>query len=151
MAHVSGLMGTAANVQLRTDGSIALATGCVDLGQGSDTVMVQICADALAVPIERVSYAPQDTDSSPYNWKTAGSRSTYMTGRAVAVAAIEMRDRMFEHASEMLECAVSDLELRPGGAIGIKGVPKAISFKEIAMRSLYQAGRPDRSEPRVRI
>ena len=62
MAHVSGLMGTAANVQLRTDGSIALATGCVDLGQGSDTVMVQICADALSVPIERVSYAPQDTE-----------------------------------------------------------------------------------------
>jgi CO/xanthine dehydrogenase Mo-binding subunit len=142
MSHVSGLMGTAANVQLRTDGSIALATGCVDLGQGSDTVMVQICADALAVPIERVSYAPQDTDSSPYNWKTAGSRSTYMTGRAVAVATVEMRDKMLEHASEMLECAVSDLELRPGGAIGIKGVPKAIGFKEIAMRSLYQAGGP---------
>ena len=65
MSHVSGLMGTAANVQLRTDGSIALATGCVDLGQGSDTVMVQICADALAVPIERVSYAPQDSDFPP--------------------------------------------------------------------------------------
>jgi CO/xanthine dehydrogenase Mo-binding subunit len=142
MSHVSGLMGTAANVQLRTDGSIALATGCVDLGQGSDTVMVQICADALGVPIERVSYAPQDTDSSPYNWKTAGSRSTYMTGRAVAVATVEMRDKMFDHASEMLECAVSDLELRPGGSIGIKGVPKAVSFKDVAMRSLYQAGGP---------
>jgi CO/xanthine dehydrogenase Mo-binding subunit len=142
MSHVSGLMGTAANVQLRTDGSIALATGCVDIGQGADTVMVQICADTLAVPIERVSYAPQDTDSSPYNWKTAGSRSTYMTGRAVAVATGEMRDRMLDHASEMLECAASDLELRPGGAIGIKGVPKAVSFKEIAMRSLYHAGGP---------
>ena len=142
MSHVSGLMGTAANVQLRTDGSVALATGCVDLGQGSDTVMVQICADALAVPIERVSYAPQDSDSSPYNWKTAGSRSTYMTGRAVAVASIEMRKKMFEHAVEMLECASEDLELRPGGSIGIKGVPKAVSFKEIAMRSLFQSGGP---------
>lgn len=142
MSHVSGLMGTAANVQLRTDGSVALATGCVDIGQGSDTVMVQICADALSVPVERVSYAPQDTDSSPYNWKTAGSRSTYMTGRAVATATIEMRDKMFEHASEMLECAAVDLELRPGGAVGIKGVPKAVGFKEIAMRSLYQAGGP---------
>ena len=96
MSHVSGLMGSAANVQLRTDGSIALATGCVDLGQGSDTVMVQICADALAVPIERVSYAPQDSDFSPYNWKTAGSRSTYMTGRAVAVATVQMRDKMLD-------------------------------------------------------
>ena len=52
-----------------------------------------------------------------------------MTGRAVAVATVEMRDKMFEHASEMLECAVSDLELRPGGAIGIKGVPKAVELQ----------------------
>jgi CO/xanthine dehydrogenase Mo-binding subunit len=127
---------------LRTDGSIALATGCVDLGQGADTVMVQICADALHVPIERVSYAPQDSDLSPYNWKTAGSRSTYMTGRAVAVATVQMRDQMFMHAGELMECAAADLELRPGGVIGLKGVPKAVSFKEVAMRSLFQAGGP---------
>jgi len=142
LSHISGLMGTAASVQLRTDGSIALSTGCVDIGQGSDTVMVQICADAFRVPIERVSYAPQDSDASPYNWKTAGSRSTYMTGRAVAAAAIEMRDRMFEHAAAMFECAAADLELRPGGAIGVKGVPKTVSFKDVAMRSLFHRGGP---------
>lgn len=142
MSHVSGLMGTAANVQLRTDGSVALSTGCVDIGQGSDTILVQICADALGLPIEKVSTSPQDSDHSPYNWKTAGSRSTYMTGRAVAVATIEMRDRMFDHAAEMLECAAADLEIRPGGSIGIKGLPKAVGFKEIAMRSLFQAGGP---------
>lgn len=142
MSHVSGLMGTAATVHLRTDGSIALATGCVDIGQGSDTVLVQICADALGLPIERVSSAQQDSDLSPYNWKTAGSRSTYMTGRAVAAASVELRERMFEHAGELLECAVADLELRPGGAIGVKGVPKAVTFKDIALRSLFQAGGP---------
>ena len=142
MSHVSGLMGTSASVQLRTDGSVALSTGCVDIGQGADTVMVQICADALSVPIERVSYAPQDSNSSPYNWKTAGSRSTYMTGRAVSVATVEMRKTMFEHAAEMLECASADLELRPGGAIGIKGVPMGVSFKEVAMRSLFHSGGP---------
>jgi CO/xanthine dehydrogenase Mo-binding subunit len=142
MSHVSGLMGTSANVQLRTDGSVALSTGCVDLGQGSDTTMVQICADALALPIDRISYSAQDSDSSPYNWKTAGSRSTYMTGRAVAVATVVMRDKMLEHAGEMMECSVADLELRPGGLIGIKGVPATISFKDVAMRSLFQAGGP---------
>lgn len=142
ITHISGLMGTAAGVQLRTDGSIALSTGCVDLGQGSDTTMVQICADALALPIERISYSPQDSDSSPYNWKTAGSRSTYMTGRAVAVATTEMREKMMAHAGEMMECAPADLELRQGGTIGIKGVPKSVTFKEVALRSLYQAGGP---------
>jgi CO/xanthine dehydrogenase Mo-binding subunit len=142
ISHISGLMGTAAGVQLRADGSIALATGCVDIGQGADTAMVQICADALGVPIERVSYAPQDSDASPYNWKTAGSRSTYMTGRAVAVAAVEMRDRMRRHAAELMECAEQDLELRPGGNIGLKGVPKGVTFKDIALHSLFRSGGP---------
>ena len=142
MSHVSGLMGTAASVQLRTDGSVALSTGCVDLGQGADTVMVQICADALGLPIERISYSLQDSDSSPYNWKTAGSRSTYMTGRAVAVATVSMRDKLFEHAAELMECAEGDLELRPNGAVGVKGVPLSVTFKEIALRSLFQAGGP---------
>jgi CO/xanthine dehydrogenase Mo-binding subunit len=142
MSHVSGLMGTAAEVQLRADGSVALSTGCVDLGQGADTTMVQICAEALCVPLDRVSYSQQDSDVSPYNWKTAGSRSTYMTGRAVAVATVAMRDKMLEHASEMLECGTADLELRPGGLIGIKGVPTSIAFKDVAMRSLFQVGGP---------
>lgn len=142
MSHVSGLMGTSATVQLRTDGSIALATGCVDIGQGSDTVMVQICADALGVPIERISYARQDSDVSPYNWKTAGSRSTYMTGRAVAVATVEMRQKMFEHAAQIFECAPVDIELRPNGEVGVKGIPRTITFKDIALHSLFRAGGP---------
>jgi CO/xanthine dehydrogenase Mo-binding subunit len=143
ISHISGLMGSAANVQLRTDGSVALSTGCVDIGQGSDTAMVQLCAEALSLPVERVSYAPQDSDSSPYNWKTAGSRSTYMTGRAVVVATTEMRERMFQHAAEMMECAAADLELRPGGEIAVKGVPqKKVTFKDVAMRSLFQSGGP---------
>ena len=48
--------------------------------------MVQIAPSVLNIPLERVTYAAQDTDVSPYNWKTAGSRSTYMTGRSVVVA-----------------------------------------------------------------
>ena len=142
MSHISGLMGTSATVQLRTDGSIALATGCVDIGQGADTVMVQMCAELLGVPIERVSYAQADSDVSPYNWKTAGSRSTYMTGRAVSVATSQMRQRMIDQAAQMMECAATDLELVPGGAIGLIGIPKCVSFKEIALHSLFRSGGP---------
>ena len=142
MSHVSGLMGTAASVQLRTDGSVALSTGCVDLGQGADTAMVQICADALKIPVERISYSPQDSDASPYNWKTAGSRSTYMTGRAVAVATADFRDRLFERAAELVECSPADLELKPGSVVGVKGVPLNVTFKQIAMHSLFKSGGP---------
>jgi len=65
-----------------------------------------------------------------------------MTGRAVAVATVAMRDKMLEHAGEILECAIPDLELRPGGLIGIKGIPATISFKDVAVRALFQAGGP---------
>ena len=54
--------------------------------------MVQLGADARSIPIERVTYAAR-TPTSPYNWKTAGSRSTYMTGRAVSVATVECATR----------------------------------------------------------
>ena len=74
-----------------------------------------------------------------------------MTGRAVAVATVEMRDKMFEHASEMLECAVSDLELRPGGAIGIKGVPKAIGIQGDRHAVALPGRWSDRHKPRICI
>jgi CO/xanthine dehydrogenase Mo-binding subunit len=104
--------------------------------------MVQMCAELLGVTLDRVSYAQQDSDVSPYNWKTAGSRSTYMTGRAVAAATIEMRQKMLDQAARMMECAASDLELRPGGTIGLVGVPKTVSFKDVALHSLFRAGGP---------
>jgi len=141
--HICGMMGVGASVQLKADGTVALATGVVDIGQGSDTVLTQICAEALQLPIESVSFGSPDTDISPYNWKTAGSRITYMAGRAVAGAAGQVRDKILEHAAEMLECAPADLELRPGGRVGIVGVSgKEITFQMVAGRSLYRVGGP---------
>jgi len=140
---ISGLMGTSASVHLRTDGTVALNTGCVDIGQGSDTAMTQICAAVLKIPVERIAYASQDSDLSPYNWKTAASRSTYMTGRAVQAAATVVREKIMEHTAEMLECSAADLELREGGKVGLVGVPgKELGFKDVAMRSLFHVGGP---------
>jgi CO/xanthine dehydrogenase Mo-binding subunit len=97
----------------------------------------------LKIPVERVAYAPQDSDLSPYNWKTAGSRSTYMTGRAVVAATNVVREKLLQHASEIFECAAADLELRPGGRIGLAGVPgKEIQFKDVALRSFFRSGGP---------
>ena len=142
-AHPCGLLATGANVELRTDGSVAVNTGVVDIGQGSETILAQICAEALKLPIERVSFASPDTDSSPYNWKTAASRVTYMAGRAVLSAANQVRDKIFAAAAEMMECAAVDLELAPGGAVRLKGVPgRNLPFSAIAGRGQYLAGGP---------
>jgi CO/xanthine dehydrogenase Mo-binding subunit len=142
-AHISGLLSTACNIYLRSDGSVAVNTGVVDIGQGSDTILTQICADALMLTPERVSFASPDSDSSPYNWKTAASRVTYMAGRVVLAATIEVRDKILRQASEIMECSAEDLEIRPGGLVGLKGVAaKTVTFAQVASHALARLGGP---------
>jgi CO/xanthine dehydrogenase Mo-binding subunit/aerobic-type carbon monoxide dehydrogenase small subunit (CoxS/CutS family) len=141
--QICGSHSTSANVYLLPDGSVALNTGVVDLGQGSDTALTQICAGALELPIESVSFAAPDTDSSPFNWKTSASRVTYTAGRAVLDAANEVKRAILDNGAEMMECAAEDLELRPGGRVGLKGVAeKEVSFREISGRAHYRVGGP---------
>lgn len=142
-AHISGLLATGAIVRLLEDGSVVLNTGAVDIGQGSDTVLTQMCATALKVPADRVAIASPDTDGSPYNWGTTASRVTYTTGRSVVAAAEQVAEQIKRHASEIFECAAGDLELRDGGRVGIKGVPeKELSFFEVSGRAHWAAGGP---------
>lgn len=141
-AHISGLLGTGAIVRVLEDGSIVLNTGAVDIGQGSDTVLTQICAEALQVPVDRISLASPDTDGSPYNWGTTASRVTYTTGRAVVGAAAEVERQLKDQAAQMLECSASDLELRPGGMVGVAGSDKEVSFHHISLRAHWAAGGP---------
>ncbi len=142
-AHISGLLATGAIIRLLEDGSIVLNTGAVDIGQGSDTALTQICAESLKVPADRVRLASPDTDGSPYNWGTTASRVTYTTGRAVVAAAAEVERKIKDHAAEMLECDKTDLELRPGGEVGIVGVPeKKVSFFQVSARAHWGTGGP---------
>ncbi len=142
-AHISGLLSTGAIVRLLEDGTVVLNTGSVDIGQGSNTVLSQICAEALRIPLDRVSIASPDTDGSPYNWGTTASRVTYMTGKSVVGAAAEVERKIKDHAAEILECGPADLELIPGGLIAVKGIPhRHISFAAVSGRAHWAAGGP---------
>ena len=142
-AHISGLLATGAIVRMLEDGTVLLNTGAVDLGQGSNTALTQICAQSLQVPVDRVAIASPDTDGSPYNWGTTASRITYMTGRSVVAAAAEVEKQLKKLAGTMMECAVEDLELRAGGSVGIKGVPGGdVSFAQISGYAHWAAGGP---------
>jgi len=141
--HISGLLASGAIVRILEDGTAVLNVGANDIGQGSDTVLSQMCAEALKIPLENVAFVSPDTDGSPYNWGTTASRVTFMTGRAVVGAAAEVEKQLKQQASEMLECAVEDLDLVAGGAVAVKGVPeKKVGFFEIAKRSHWFAGGP---------
>lgn len=142
-AHISGLLASGAIVRMLEDGTVLLNTGAVDIGQGSNTVLTQMCAEALKLPVDRVAIASPDTDGSPYNWGTTASRVTYVAGRSVVGAAAEVEAKLKAHASQMLECAIEDLELLPGGRVAIKGVEqRSVSFAEISGRAHWAAGGP---------
>ena len=101
---ILSVLATAAIIRVLEDGTIVLNTGAVDIGQGSDTVLTQMCADSLEIPADRVVIGSPDTDSSPYNWGTTASRVTYMVGRAIVAAAAEVEEKLKAHAADIFEC-----------------------------------------------
>jgi CO/xanthine dehydrogenase Mo-binding subunit len=81
-------------VNVAADGSVTLYCSTVDMGQGSDTANAQIVAEVLNIPAERVKVVHPDTDVTPYDMATLGSRSLYHMGNAVKLAAEDARDKL---------------------------------------------------------
>jgi CO/xanthine dehydrogenase Mo-binding subunit len=88
-------------VNLYADGSCALYCSTVDMGQGSDTAYAQIIAEILGIPLESITVVHPDTDVTPYDMATLGSRSTYHMGHAIKLAAEEARDKLIALAKEV--------------------------------------------------
>ena len=88
-------------VNLNADGSCNLYSSTVDMGQGSDTAMAQMVSEVLGVPVEKITVVHPDTDVTPYDMATLGSRSTYHMGHAVKNAAEDARDKLFTLAREV--------------------------------------------------
>jgi CO/xanthine dehydrogenase Mo-binding subunit len=88
-------------VNLYADGSCALYCSTVDMGQGSDTAMTQIVAEVLGLPIESITVVHTDTDVTPYDMATLGSRSTFHMGHAVRRASEDVRDKLLALAREV--------------------------------------------------
>jgi len=83
-----------ANVIISADGSTTLHCGTVDMGQGSDTAMAQVVGEVLDIPAESIKLVQRDTDVTPYDMGTLGSRSLFHMGHAVRIAAEEARGKI---------------------------------------------------------
>ncbi|MEC7760656.1 MAG: xanthine dehydrogenase family protein molybdopterin-binding subunit [Pseudomonadota bacterium] len=90
-----------ANVTVAADGSCSLAMSTVDMGQGSATAHSQIVAEVLGIRAEDVRVVNPDTDVTPYDMATLGSRSTYHMGHAVRLAAEDARAKLDALAGEV--------------------------------------------------
>lgn len=103
-------------------GQTVIVTGVSSIGQGVETSLAQICADALGVPLGSVRVRRGQTDDLAYGMGSFASRVTVMTGSAVLIAARRVRAKALEAAAQVLEADPEDLTVE-GGRVFVKGSP----------------------------
>jgi len=107
-------------VRLLADGSVIVMAGSTEVGQGARTVMSQIAAHELDLPVEKVTMRGTDTSETPFDRSTGASRSTTVMGSAVRAAAMDLRQQLIKAAAEILESDTSQIVLEAGEAVAEK-------------------------------
>ena len=124
------------SIKLNDDGSFNMLVGATDLGTGADTVLGQIAAEVLGVPLEDIKVYSSDTDMTPFDTGAYASSTTYISGTAAMRAAEAARARIKERAAMLLgieqPCSI---ELRDRRAYAPDG--RSVSMEEIALDSLH--------------
>lgn len=113
---------SSAIVKINDDYSADIYSSTTELGQGKETILSQIVAEVLGIPIEKISVIIPDTDVTPPDRSTTSSRSTFHMGNAVKSASEDIKAQLLEMASEVLEANIEDLEIVKGEII-VKGAP----------------------------
>ncbi|MFN2292536.1 MAG: xanthine dehydrogenase family protein molybdopterin-binding subunit [Anaerolineae bacterium] len=129
-----------AAIQLKPDGTLVLLVGAVDLGQGSTTILRQFAADLMEVPIENVFASNFADDFAPLSLGSFASRVTLIDPHAVANAAEDLKKKIREYASDLLEAHPDDIEYKEG-KVSVKGAPDtSMTLAEIGGASMFGGG-----------
>ncbi|MBI2303599.1 MAG: molybdopterin-dependent oxidoreductase [Chloroflexi bacterium] len=137
--HVSGVASgefSSAYVNISED-AVTVLTGNPDIGQGSSTILAQIAAEELGVPVDKVRVIAMDTATTPLDLGSRANRVTFTAGNAVRAAAAEAKKELLALAAQKLEASPDDLEIRDGQIFVAGSQDKAIPFSQVS-------GTPDR-------
>ena len=134
-----------ASIKMNDDGSFNLLVGATDLGTGSDTVLGQMAAEVLGVPLEDVVVYSSDTDFTPFDKGAYASSTTYISGAAVVKAAEQVAGRIRQRAARMLQdmddsgkpIDPSQMRLMDRRAIALDG--RSVSLGQVAMDALHHS------------
>jgi 4-hydroxybenzoyl-CoA reductase subunit alpha len=128
-------------VKVSEDGMAAVCMiGASEIGQGSNTVLVQMCAEALGLPASRVRIRSEDSDISPLDLGSYSSRVTFMAGHAVVRAGKEIVDKLKPYAASMLDCDEADLEVRDARIFAANDPERSTPWEECARRYFNDNG-----------
>jgi putative selenate reductase molybdopterin-binding subunit len=128
-----------ASIKMNDDGSFNLLVGATDLGTGSDTVLAQMAAEVLGVPIEDMITYSSDTDFTPFDKGAYASSTTYISGTAAVNAAKVVAWRIKVRATMMLGLPESEYEtIRLADRQAIAPDGRSVSLADIALDSLHK-------------
>ena len=136
--HPVALELAGARIVMNQDGSITLQVGATEIGQGSDTVLAQIAAEILGIPVGMVHVmTTQDTDISPFDSGAYASRQTFVTGHAVRKAALEVRQKVLEVAARRTGLPVAEMDLRDQQILERATGRAVCGLEDVAMDAYY--------------
>ncbi|MCL2216539.1 MAG: xanthine dehydrogenase family protein molybdopterin-binding subunit [Defluviitaleaceae bacterium] len=132
---------SSAIIHMNEDGTVHINVGGVDFGQGTYTVLQQIAAERLRIPIEKISVAPGvNTDMSPYDWQTVASRMTVLCGEAVCIACDDVTRQLLEMGAIALRASKHDLALEDEHVYVKQNPHQRVHYSKICMGYTYENG-----------
>ena len=132
-------------VKMNDDGSATILTGAMDIGQGAETILCQIVAEEIKVPVSELQVIAADTETTPVDIGSWISGNAYVTGNAAREAGAEIRQKLLELASDMLEADIQDLVLEDKTAY-VMGAPDVrVTYTELVAASI----RKNRGDPLI--
>jgi carbon-monoxide dehydrogenase large subunit len=127
-------------IRLEPNGGVLCAVGVTEQGQGTDTIMAQIAASTLGVPIESVRVISGDTDAVPYGGGTFGSRAAAIGGEAVLHAARDLKVEILSIGATLLQAEASALDIAGGVIVDRASGAQRLSLAEIGRICHFQLG-----------
>lgn len=127
------------NLKLDFDGSITLLTGAADIGQGSSTLLTQVAAETLCLPIERIRVVAADSALTPKDNGSYSSRVSFMVGNAALRAAEALRDTLVEAAARTLGVAATEVVWQ-GERCLVRGTDRELDFASVVAAALAGTG-----------
>jgi 4-hydroxybenzoyl-CoA reductase subunit alpha len=137
--HWSGEPHAVINLRLDFDGGITILTGASDIGQGSSTLITQIVAEVLLVPMRRIRIVSTDSALTPKDNGSYSSRVSFMVGNAALRAAEEMKRVLTQAAARRLKVAPEAIEWA-GESCGVAGTGKVIDWAQVVQEALIDSG-----------
>lgn len=136
--HPISLETASCRMILNQDGSIQLHMGATEIGQGADTVFVQMAADTTGITEDRIHViSTQDTDVAPFDTGAYASRQTYVSGKAVKQTGEMLKQKVLDYASYMLELSADTMDILENNVVDKTTKEVLVTMCELATTAFY--------------